>query len=79
MPEMDGFEFAEAFRSNGAWDDVPIIVLTAKTLTSEDRARLEGWAEAYYAKGEKNLEQIVADVKARIHEGRARNAVKVEK
>ncbi|WP_158221887.1 PAS-domain containing protein [Actibacterium pelagium] len=73
MPEMDGFEFAEAFRSNKEWDDIPIIVLTAKTLTSEDRARLEGWAEAYYAKGDRNVEQIVADVQGRIGDKRAKS------
>ena len=75
MPEMDGFEFAETFRLNDAWRRIPIIVLTAKTLTSEDRQRLEGWAEAYYPKGGESLEQVVAEVKSRLtaetphHEG----------
>jgi len=75
MPEMDGFEFAETFRQNDAWRQIPIIVLTAKTLTSEDRLRLEGWAEAYYPKGGGSLEQVVAEVKSRLtaetphHEG----------
>ncbi|MDA5093721.1 PAS-domain containing protein [Aliiroseovarius sp. KMU-50] len=68
MPEMDGFEFAETFRSNGEWDDIPIIVLTAKTLTEEDRSRLEGWAEAYFAKGKSNLDQIVSAVKNRLQD-----------
>ena len=44
MPEMDGFELAEEFRRNPDWHHVPIIVLSAKTLTEEDRSRLEGWA-----------------------------------
>ncbi len=74
MPEMDGFEFAEAFRSNAEWDDVPIIVLTAKTLTEEDRSRLEGWAEAYYAKGQGNLDQIVAEVIDRANDNRGRSS-----
>ena len=63
MPEMDGFEFAEEFRKNETWNQVPIIVLSAKTLTEDDRARLEGWAEAYYPKGNNSLDHVVAEVK----------------
>ncbi|VIO72005.1 response regulator [Bradyrhizobium ivorense] len=40
MPEMDGFELLDALRSNGAWRDIPALVLTAKDLTDDDRTRL---------------------------------------
>ena len=40
MPEMDGFELLEAMRTDERTRDVPVIVLTAKTLTEEDMARL---------------------------------------
>ena len=66
MPEMDGFEFADEFRKHEKWANIPIIVLTAKTLTDEDRSRLEGWAEAYYSKGTGSLDQIVKDVRKRL-------------
>ncbi|WP_299754946.1 PAS-domain containing protein [uncultured Boseongicola sp.] len=66
MPEMDGFEFAERFRRNEDWSHVPIIVLSAKTLTDEDRTRLEGWAEAFYPKGSESLDHIVSEVKNRL-------------
>ena len=66
MPEMDGFEFAEEFRRNEEWRDTPIIVVTAKTLTEEDRNRLEGWAEAFYPKGSDSLDNVVAEVKHRL-------------
>lgn len=66
MPEMDGFEFAEEFRRNTEWNQIPIIVLTAKTLTEEDRTRMDGWAEAYYPKGGDSLDQIVTEVKKRL-------------
>jgi len=35
MPEMDGFEFAQACRTSGAWKSVPIIALSSHA-TSED-------------------------------------------
>ena len=34
MPEMDGFEFAEKLRENKDWLDIPVVVITAKDLTS---------------------------------------------
>ncbi len=42
MPEMDGFQFAEAVHARKDLRDVPIIVLTAKDLTPEDKQRLTG-------------------------------------
>lgn len=42
MPEMDGFEFAQTVRTRRDLREVPIIVLTAKDLTDEDRQRLTG-------------------------------------
>jgi CheY-like chemotaxis protein len=42
MPEMDGFEFLAQLRRHPALRDVPVVVLTAKDLTDEDRRRLNG-------------------------------------
>ena len=42
MPEMDGFAFVQAVRERRDMKGVPIIVLTAKDLTEEDRRRLTG-------------------------------------
>ena len=42
MPEMDGFAFAQAVRERKDMRDVPIIVLTAKDITEEDKQRLKG-------------------------------------
>jgi CheY-like chemotaxis protein len=66
MPEMDGFEFAEIFRARPEWATIPVIVVTAKTLTAEDRHRLEGWVEALYAKGGPNIEAVIEEVRARL-------------
>jgi signal transduction histidine kinase/DNA-binding response OmpR family regulator len=42
MPGMDGFAVAETLRSDSATMAIPIVVLTAKTLTRADRDRLRG-------------------------------------
>ena len=38
MPEMDGFEFLDAFNSQPDWRHVPVVVITAKQLTAAERA-----------------------------------------
>jgi signal transduction histidine kinase/DNA-binding response OmpR family regulator len=45
MPEMDGFEFLDEMRQRAEWRDIPVLVVTAKDLTAEDRARLNGGVE----------------------------------
>ncbi len=40
MPEMDGFEFLERFRGEAGLRDAPVVILTARTLTDEERAFL---------------------------------------
>ncbi len=42
MPEMDGFQFLEELRKRPEWRDLPVIVVTAKDLTKDERLRLEG-------------------------------------
>ena len=42
MPVMDGFEFLMEVRKVDEWRRIPILVVTAKELTEEDRQRLNG-------------------------------------
>src|SRR5258708_25119991 len=42
MPEMDGFEFLEKLRGRPDWREIPVVVITSKDLTDEDRDRLNG-------------------------------------
>ena len=72
MPEMDGFELLERLRATPAWHDVPVVVLSGRDLTADERAKLEGQAEAVLRKGAhpKNdllgeLRDLVADCVAR--------------
>jgi CheY-like chemotaxis protein len=52
MPEMDGFEFITRLRANERWRNIPVVVITAKTLTVEDRARLNGQMQLFVQKDE---------------------------
>ncbi len=51
MPAMDGFEFLHHMRARPAWRDVPVIVLTAKTLTDSERTELQAMTQRVLAKG----------------------------
>ena len=45
MPEMDGFAFIHALQQREEGRGIPIVVLTAKDVTAEDRRRLNGFVE----------------------------------
>jgi len=51
MPAMDGFEFLHHMRARPEWRDVPVIVLTAKTLTDSERTELQAMTQRVLAKG----------------------------
>ena len=50
MPEVDGFEFLEELRRNRELASTPVIVLTAKDLSEDDRRRLHGSVERILVK-----------------------------
>jgi CheY-like chemotaxis protein len=66
MPDMDGFAFLEEFRKLPWAGGIPVVVLTAKDLTAEDRKRLNGQVQRIMAKGEatesvlKKVQELVA-------------------
>ena len=66
MPEMDGFEFLDAFRKHPEWQDIPVIVLTAKELTAQERERLMGQTRKVIAKGDSFRDDIAAAIGAAI-------------
>ena len=66
MPEMDGFDVAARLQQNEAWRDIPVVVLTAKDITEEDRRRLNGYVEKILPKSAYTAAQLLADVRALI-------------
>ncbi len=63
MPEMDGFEFVTELRRHEAWREIPVIVITARDLTAEDRLRLNGYVERVLQKGTYSRDGLLAEVR----------------
>ncbi|WP_170381976.1 response regulator [Ruegeria atlantica] len=59
MPEMNGFEFLANMRKNTDWKEIPVIVVTAKTVSNEDRARLNGSIKTLIEKDGDQIETIL--------------------
>ena len=68
MPEMDGFEFLERLKRDARWRSVPVIVVTAKLLTHQDRAALNGYVERVLRKGEQPLDTLLTDLRETLHD-----------
>ncbi len=62
MPEMDGFEFLVEMRSRAEWRDIPVLVVTAKDLTAEERLRLNGDVEHVLQKGSSEVEALLQEL-----------------
>ncbi|MEK6243405.1 MAG: response regulator [Pseudomonadota bacterium] len=62
MPEMDGFEFLVEMRSRAEWRDIPVLVVTAKDLTVEERSRLNGEVERVLQKGATELDELLREI-----------------
>jgi CheY-like chemotaxis protein len=58
MPQTDGFMVIDAVTSDPATAHLPIVVLTAKTLTPQDRQRLAGRVEFVASKGSLDLQEL---------------------
>ena len=63
MPTMDGFEFLEELRKHTAWLSIPVLVITAKDLTAEERRRLDGRVNKILQKGAYSREELLAEVR----------------
>ena len=52
MPDVDGFEVVSKLREDPAGSQIPILIYTAKNITSEDRERLQGNIQSIIQKGD---------------------------
>jgi signal transduction histidine kinase/CheY-like chemotaxis protein len=64
MPEVNGFAVLESVKANEATRSIPIIVVTAKTLTWEERNILNKGVESLLQKGLFEQEELLAGVVA---------------
>jgi signal transduction histidine kinase/CheY-like chemotaxis protein len=63
MPEMDGFEFVARLRKMPVGQSIPIVVVTAKDVTMEDRLKLNGYVEQILRKGAYSREELLGEVR----------------
>jgi PAS domain S-box-containing protein len=66
MPEMDGFQFTREVRAHPQWRNIPILVMTAKDITEEDRARLDGKVSRILQKGACGREELLLEISQRV-------------
>lgn len=69
MPVMDGFRFLEAFRERDTYRDTPVFVITAKTLTDEERAQLTSMAQSVQERANQSFEMLLEDLRNQIGRG----------
>ncbi|MEO9115433.1 MAG: response regulator [Gemmatimonadaceae bacterium] len=78
MPEMDGFEFLSEIRSLPRASTVPVIVVTAKELTSDERKRLNGHVTAVLQKGNHSRDELLSEIASQLGNRIKRNVPNME-
>jgi signal transduction histidine kinase/CheY-like chemotaxis protein len=63
MPVMNGFEFVQQFRKQEALKAIPIVVLTSKDLSKEERKYLGGFAHKIFEKGSGGIGELQEIIK----------------
>jgi signal transduction histidine kinase/DNA-binding response OmpR family regulator len=66
MPEMDGFDLIDALRRNPDTHSTPIVVVTAKEITEEDRQRLNGSVGQVLQKAGHRRDELLAAVRKQV-------------
>ncbi|QGQ96773.1 response regulator [Paenibacillus psychroresistens] len=69
MPEMDGFQFILELQKKQAWTSIPIVVVTAKSVTADERLKLNGYVKEIVQKGMFNKETFLAEIRGLIEGG----------
>lgn len=62
MPETDGFALVERLKNNPETAHIPVVVVSAKALTIQDRKLLETYSESVWTKGGFETRQLVDHV-----------------
>jgi threonine synthase len=62
MPGMDGFALLEELKKDPTTAHIPVIVVSAKNLTSEDKKRLAGQTSSIWLKGSFSTQDLVENV-----------------
>ncbi|HJQ26013.1 MAG TPA: response regulator [Blastocatellia bacterium] len=71
LPEMDGFEVVHRLHVNADWRDTPVILLTARDLSHEERRALDTGTTRVIQKGNFTRDELLAELRQMIGERRA--------
>jgi PAS domain S-box-containing protein len=71
MPEVNGFDVVGALLQRRETAQIPVLVVTAKSITAEDRAQLNGYVVGIVGKQEFDHDGFVAEVRRALSERRA--------
>lgn len=66
MPVMDGFQFLGELRQRKEWEQIPVVVLTAKTLSPEEREFLSARTASVLQKGASVRGDVIANIRRHI-------------
>jgi CheY-like chemotaxis protein len=66
MPEMDGFEFLSEIRSLPRASTVPVVVVTAKELTADERRQLNGQVTTVLEKGNHSRDELLSEIASQL-------------
>ena len=62
MPRMDGFTFLERVREDDRFEDIPVVVLTAKTLDEQEQELLEASTERVFGKDKMGTSELLTEL-----------------
>ena len=71
MPTVNGFDVVNALRERAETAHIPIVIVTAKRITEEDHARLDGFVSVIMEKGQFDRAGFTAEVRRAMSQGEA--------
>jgi len=63
MPDINGFDVVEALKGCPDTARIPILVITARNITVDDRARLNGYVTAIMEKAAFDRDRFTAEIR----------------
>jgi DNA-binding response OmpR family regulator len=63
MPKMSGYQFVTELRKHEEWKSIPVIVITSRDVTIQDRLRLDGYVEKVVSKHALSQEALLAEIR----------------
>ncbi|MBR0784837.1 response regulator [Bradyrhizobium iriomotense] len=63
MPDMDGFKFLELLRGDAAFSNIPVVAMTATSLSEADRRRLDSGIAEFVSKAACDRDELLARIR----------------